>query len=99
MDLYRAGRAVQAGAAPSFLVRGGVPRMLDGASLPMGVLDSLVGAPRLRWMRGPGCWSATVLTDGSDWLMQQLQLCAKLGHTQAGRRTVVPPPAAPGKAG
>ena len=44
VDLYT-GRAglFKAGAAPSFLVRGGVPRMLDGASLPMGVLDSLVG--------------------------------------------------------
>ena len=85
VDLYT-GRAglFKAGAAPSFLVRGGVPRMLDGASLPMGVLDSLVGRSTT-FALDAGDWVVLVsdgaLTDGSDWLMQQLQLCAKLGHT------------------
>ena len=58
VDLYT-GRAglFKAGAAPSFLVRGGVPRMLDGASLPMGVLDSLVGR------------STTFALDAGDWVV------------------------------
>ena len=87
VDLYT-GRAglFKAGAAPSFLVRGGVPRMLDGASLPMGVLDSLVGRSTT-FALDAGDWVVLVsdgaLADGSDWLMQQLQLCAKLGHTPA----------------
>ena len=59
-------------------------RMLDGASLPMGVLDSLVGRSTT-FALDAGDWVVLVsdgaLTDGSDWLMQQLQLCAKLGHT------------------
>lgn len=85
IDLYT-GRAglFKAGAAPSFLVRGGVPRMLEGASLPMGVLDSLVGRSTT-FALDAGDWVVLVsdgaLTDGSEWLMQQLQLCVKLGHT------------------
>ena len=85
VDLYT-GRAglFKAGAAPSFLVRGGVPRMLDGASLPMGVLDSLVGRSTT-FALDAGDWVVLVsdgaLTDGTEWLTQQLQLCAKLGHT------------------
>lgn len=85
VDLYT-GRAglFKAGAAPSFLVRGGVPRMLDGASLPMGMLDSLVGRSTT-FALDAGDWVVLVsdgaLADGEDWLMQQLQLCARLGHT------------------
>ena len=85
VDLYT-GRAglFKAGAAPSFLVRGGVPRMLEGASLPMGVLESLVGRSTT-FALDSGDWvvlvSDGVLTDGTEWLMQQLQLCARLGHT------------------
>lgn len=85
VDLYT-GRAglFKAGAAPSFLVRGGVPRMLDGASLPMGMLDSLVGRSTT-FALDDGDWVVLVsdgaLADGADWLMQQLQLCARLGHT------------------
>ena len=82
--VHRAGRAVQSGRRTELLVRGGVPRMLDGASLPMGVLDSLVGRSTT-FALDAGDWVVLVsdgaLTDGSDWLMQQLQLCAKLGHT------------------
>ena len=85
VDLYT-GRAglFKAGAAPSFRVRGGVPRMLDGASLPMGMLDSLVGRSTT-FALDAGDWVVLVsdgaLADGADWLMQQLQLCARLGHT------------------
>ena len=85
VDLYT-GRAglFKAGAAPSFLVRDGVPRMLEGASLPMGVLDSLVGRSTT-FALDAGDWAVLVsdgvLTDGSQWLMEQLQLCARLGHT------------------
>lgn len=85
VDLYT-GRAglFKAGAAPSFLVRGGVPRMLDGASLPMGMMDSLVGRSTT-FALDAGDWVVLVsdgaLADGADWLMQQLQLCARLGHT------------------
>lgn len=85
VDLYT-GRAglFKAGAAPSFLVRGGVPRMLDGASLPMGMLDSLVGRSTT-FALDAGDWVVLVsdgaLADGADWLMQQLQLCVRLGHT------------------
>lgn len=94
IDLYT-GRAglFKAGAAPSFLVRAGVPRMLEGASLPMGVLDSLVGRSTTFGLDA-GDWVVLVsdgaLTDGSEWLMQQLQLCAKLGHTpQQAAQTIV----------
>ena len=85
VDLYT-GRAglFKAGAAPSFLVRGGLPRMLEGASLPMGVLESLVGRSTT-FALDSGDWvvlvSDGVLTDGTEWLTQQLQLCARLGHT------------------
>ncbi|WP_300369472.1 SpoIIE family protein phosphatase, partial [uncultured Subdoligranulum sp.] len=87
VDLYT-GRAglFKAGAAPSFLVRGGVPRMLEGASLPMGVLDSLVGRSTT-FALDAGDWVVLVsdgaLADGTEWLMQQLQLCARLGHSPA----------------
>ena len=60
--------------------------MLDGASLPMGVLDSLVGRSTT-FALDAGDWVVLVsdgaLADGSDWLMQQLQLCARLHHTPA----------------
>lgn len=85
VDLYT-GRAglFKAGAAPSFVVRGGVPRMVDGASLPMGVVDSLVGRSNA-FALDDGDWVVMVsdgaLCDGADWLMQQIQLCVKLEHT------------------
>ncbi|MGN0984366.1 MAG: SpoIIE family protein phosphatase [Gemmiger sp.] len=85
VDLFT-GRAglFKAGAAPSFVVRGGIPRLLEGSSLPMGMVDSLVGRST-SFALDAGDWvvlvSDGVLCDGSDWLMQQLQLCARLGHT------------------
>lgn len=85
VDLYT-GRAglFKAGAAPSFVVRSGVPRVVEGASLPMGVVDSVVGRSTSFSLEA-GDWvllvSDGVLTDGTGWLMQQLELCVKLGHT------------------
>lgn len=87
VDLFT-GRAglFKAGAAPSFLLREGVPRMMEGASLPMGILDSVVGRSSSFGL----CVGDTVvlvsdgvLCDGTAWIMQQLQLCGKLGHTPA----------------
>lgn len=58
--------------------------MLEGASLPMGVLESLVGRSTT-FALDSGDWVVLVsdgaLTDGTEWLTQQLQLCARLGHT------------------
>lgn len=85
VDLFT-GRAglFKAGAAPSFLVRNGTPRMMEGASLPMGVLDSVVGRSTSFSLEEGDTLvlvSDGVLCDGCDWIMQQLQLCSHLGHT------------------
>ena len=87
VDLFT-GRAglFKAGAAPSFLVREGVPRMMEGASLPMGVLDSVVGRSSSFGLNVGDMVvlvSDGVLCDGSAWILQQLKLCAQLGHTPA----------------
>ena len=87
MDLFT-GRAglFKAGAAPSFLVRGGEPRMMEGASLPMGILDAVVGRST-SFALDVGdlvvLVSDGVLCDGADWILQQLQLSARLGHSPA----------------
>ena len=83
--VHRAGRAVQSGRRTE--LSGARRRAADaGRCKPAhGVCWTVWwdGARRLRWT--PGDWVVLVsdgaLTDGSDWLMQQLQLCAKLGHT------------------
>ena len=87
VDLFT-GRAglFKAGAAPSFLVRGGDPRMMEGASLPMGILDSVVGRSSSFTLESGDLVvlvSDGVLCDGSAWILQQLQLSARLGHTPA----------------
>lgn len=87
VDLFT-GRAglFKAGAAPSFLVRDGVPRMMEGASLPMGILDSVVGRTSSFGLCVGDLMvlvSDGVLCDGTSWILQQLQLCARLGHTPA----------------
>lgn len=84
VDLYT-GRAglFKAGAAPSFLVRDGVARVLEAPSLPMGVSDSVVGrSTALSLAEGDMVVlvSDGALCDGSDWLVEQLQLCARLDH-------------------
>ena len=84
VDLYT-GRAglFKAGAAPSFLVREGTARVLEAPSLPMGVSDSVVGRSAA-FSLAEGDMVVLVsdgaLCDGSDWLVEQLQLCARLGH-------------------
>ena len=93
VDLYT-GRAglFKAGAAPSFVVRGGVPRVLEGTSLPMGILDSVLGRSTAFGLSGGDLVvlvSDGALCDGSEWLMQQLQLCVRLGHTPAQIAEVV----------
>lgn len=85
VDLYT-GRAglFKAGAAPSFLVRDGVARVLEAPSLPMGVSDSVVGrSTALSLAEGDMVVlvSDGALCDGTDWLVEQLQLCARLDHT------------------
>ena len=85
VDLYT-GRAglFKAGAAPSFLVRGGTPYLLEGSSLPIGVVETLVGRSTGFSLDG-GDWVVLVsdgaLADGTEWLLQQLQLCARLHHS------------------
>lgn len=93
VDLYN-GRAglFKAGAAPSFLIHEGTPRRLEGASLPIGVSDSVVGRST-SFALEDGDWAVLisdgVLCDGEEWLMQQLQLCVKLGHSpQQAAQTV-----------
>ncbi len=85
VDLYT-GRAgvFKAGAAPSFLVREGVARVLQAPSLPMGACDALVGRTDAFSMAEGDMAvlvSDGVLCDGTDWVLEQLQLCARLGHT------------------
>ena len=85
VDLFT-GRAglFKAGAAPSFLVRNGEPRMMEGASLPMGILDSVVGRSSSFTLEDGDLLvlvSDGVLCDGTAWILQQLQLSARLGHT------------------
>ena len=93
VDLYT-GRAglFKAGAAPSFVVKRGVPRMLDGASLPIGVVDSLVGKSTALTLDA-GDWVVLVsdgaLADGTGWLMEQLQLCVRLDHTPEQAANVI----------
>ena len=87
VDLFT-GRAglFKAGAAPSFLVRNGEPRMMEGASLPMGILDSVVGRSSSFTLEVGDLVvlvSDGVLCDGTDWILQQLQLSARLGHSPA----------------
>ena len=74
----------KAGAAPSFLVQGEHARMLDGASLPMGVVETVNGRTQRFAMQPKDIAvlvSDGVLADGSEWVLQQLELCAKAGNT------------------
>lgn len=85
LDLFT-GRAglFKAGAAPSFLCRGGTVRTLDGASLPMGVLPTVTGRSAAFALDAGDTVmmvSDGALCDGSDWLCDQLALSARLGHT------------------
>ena len=74
----------KAGAAPSFLVQGGQVRLAEGASLPIGVTEN-VSSRVQRFVMQPGdvavMVSDGVLADGTEWVVQQLELCAKAGST------------------
>ena len=85
VDLYT-GRAnlFKAGACPTFVIRGGKAHVLDGSSLPVGILEQVVGQQDSTNLH-EGEWivlvSDGVLLDGSGWLCQQLELCAACGNT------------------
>lgn len=85
VDLYT-GRAnlYKAGAAPSYIVRKGTVRPIQGSSLPVGILAQVVGRSQQIDL-AEGDWvvlvSDGVLADGDAWVIQQLQLCAQTGNT------------------
>ena len=85
VDLYT-GRAnsFKAGACPTVLVRAGKAQLVEGSSLPVGILEQVVGRQEQTQL-GPGDWvvlvSDGVLQDGTQWLCQQLELCKACGHT------------------
>ena len=85
VDLYT-GRAslFKAGACPTLLLRGGKAQALEGSSLPVGILEQVVGQQNSVALN-EGDWVVLVsdgaLTDGSGWLCQQLELCAASGST------------------
>ena len=73
----------KAGAAASFLVQNGQVRLLESTSLPIGVAET-VNSRTERFQMQAGdiavLVSDGVLCDGSEWLCQQLELCAKTGN-------------------
>lgn len=74
----------KAGAAPSFLLQGGKVRIAESTSLPIGVAET-VNSRTERFAMQAGDMAVLVsdgvLCDGSDWLCQQLELCAQAGNT------------------
>ena len=87
VDLYT-GRAglFKAGAAASFLVRGGVAQVLEAPSLPIGVTEGVVGRSTAFGLAAGDMVvlvSDGALCDGCDWVADQLQLSARLGQTPA----------------
>ena len=87
VDLYTgAARLYKAGAAPGFVVQNGKARLLDGPGLPMGLLARVQSESRTLHLYG-GDWVVLVsdgmLVDGTDWILQQLELCAAGGSTPA----------------
>ena len=85
VDLYT-GRAglFKAGAAASFLVRGGVAQVLEAPSLPIGVTEGVVGRSTAFGLAAGDMVvlvSDGALCDGCDWVADQLQLSARLGQT------------------
>ena len=87
VDLYTgAARLYKAGAAPGFVVQNGKARVLDGPGLPMGLLNRVQSETQALHLYA-GDWAVLVsdgmLTDGTDWIVQQLELCAAAGSTPA----------------
>ena len=85
VDLYTGSALLyKAGAAPGFVVQNGKARVLDGPSLPMGLLARVKSETRsLRLYAGD--WAVLVsdgmLMDGTDWIVQQLELCVASGSS------------------
>lgn len=84
VDLYTGrARVFKAGAAPGFVVRQGHADCLEGASLPVGILDEVVGRQQTASL-GAGdlavLLSDGALADGPAWVAQQLELCAAVGN-------------------
>ena len=71
---------------PGFVVQNGKARLLDGPGLPMGLLARVQSESRTLHLYG-GDWVVLVsdgmLVDGTDWILQQLELCAAGGSTPA----------------
>lgn len=85
VDLYTGtARLYKAGAAPGFVVQNGKARVLDGPGLPMGLLARVKSESRALHLYA-GDWAVLVsdgmLTDGTDWIVQQLELCAASGNS------------------
>lgn len=85
VDLYTGKGAVfKAGAAPGFVLRQGKASCLDGASLPVGILDKVVSRRQgIALAEGDMAvlLSDGALADGPAWVTQQLELCAAVGST------------------
>ena len=84
-DLYT-GRSVvyKAGACPTFVVRSGKAELVDGNSLPVGILSQVTGQKKILNLYENELVvlvSDGVLTDGTGWVLQQLELCAAVGST------------------
>ncbi len=77
-------RLFKAGGCPTFLLRQGKAEMLDGSSLPVGILQSVMGRQDTVTLT-EGCMAVLVsdgaLCDGGRWICQQLELCASVGST------------------
>lgn len=85
VDLYTGrARLFKAGACPTFVIKGGKAQAMDGSSLPVGILEQVVGQQDSITL-SDGEWVVLVsdgaLSDGSEWLCQQLELCAASGNT------------------
>lgn len=85
VDLYTGAACMyKAGAAPGFVVQGGKARLIDGPGLPVGLLARVEGRNCALHL-APGDWAALVsdgmLDDGTEWVAQQLELCAATGST------------------
>ena len=78
LDLFsRTARFVKAGAAPSFLLRGNSVRLLEGASLPAGILKGIEPACKSIRLQAEDVIvlvSDGMLPDGDGWLRDQIRL-------------------------
>lgn len=85
VDLYT-GTALlyKAGAAPGFIVQNGKARVVDGPGLPMGLLARMESETQTMHLY-TGDWAILVsdgmLIDGTDWIVQQLELSVAHGCT------------------